>query len=441
MPQQLEKPKQFNLLEIHDENSRLVRGWGSVDVVDKAGQRLPMDEFKKVMPIYMRRGGVITDMHSNKVVAKCLNYEFGTNPATGAEGVYLTVDVFNDYVYDDMVWEKIKTREYKGFSFGGINKMKDIVFEEGMNPEVILKGLECFEFAFVDGPMNAPSLLDEINYIAKSDNEKKEADVKKGLKELVKQDNPWAICMARVGDEDKEKFESCVLQVKEEMGISAKSQEVTDDKKEITDQTKNLSDLLKSDKVIKSFINNSIHGILKMEDTKKIGEEQTPLSLESLAQEVAQIKDALGKLIEMQGQAAPAPVAEGIVKADDEDKKDEKEDDVKKEEVKKAGAEGVAVTLPKEPTEKIQDMDPAEGAKNDEVNFVEKAIKDGIGEVQKSMESQLEDIKKSLGLTKTSTPRAGIEDVKKAEFKEPATWAEANKLAKEIKRRNPGVII
>jgi rubrerythrin len=37
---------------------------------------------------------------------------------------------------------------------------------------------------------------------------------------LTKQQNPWAICTAAVGRDDKEKYESCVLSIKEQYGIS-----------------------------------------------------------------------------------------------------------------------------------------------------------------------------------------------------------------------------
>lgn len=477
MPEQeLVKPKQFNDVEIHDDNSRLVRGWGTVDVIDKDGQRLPIEEFKRFMPIYMRRGGIITDNHTNKVVAKCLSYEFGINPQTNEEGVLLTVDVFNDYVYDDMVWDKIKRGIYRGFSFGGVNKLKDMVFEKGMDPQVILKGIEGFEFAFVEGPANAPSLFEEINYIAKSGIKKQTAEeesekIKENKKSPEAQKahkfkpaewthpNGHPRCLI-CGDEERTGG-SCDGITNEEIGKTInveKNDTVTDDKQVYSTQSESPSNLLKSDEFIKSFIKKREQILSNMEDNKKIGEETT-LSLEGLAQEVSQLKQAMAQLIEMvEGRmAAPeAPVAEGLAKTDskkeDEDKDKDKEkekdvdkSDVAKEEVSKAGAEGTPVTLPKEPTEKIMEQKPAEGAETDEVKFVEKSIEKGMNEIKKSLNVQLDEIRKSLGVTKVSTPRAGLSeelgDVKKTEFKEPTNFKEANKIAKEIKRRQSQQII
>lgn len=45
----------------------------------------------------------------------------------------------------------------------------------------------------------------------------KEGDEEKEAKKWPDYDpNPWAVCTDRVGREDKEKYESCVKQVKEE---------------------------------------------------------------------------------------------------------------------------------------------------------------------------------------------------------------------------------
>ena len=49
-----------------------------------------------------------------------------------------------------------------------------------------------------------------------------EEDVSEALgadQEDKAKDNPWAICTASVGREDKEKYEKCVMGVKKEKGI------------------------------------------------------------------------------------------------------------------------------------------------------------------------------------------------------------------------------
>ena len=42
--------------------------------------------------------------------------------------------------------------------------------------------------------------------------------IKEEIAELLEEDNPWAICTASVGREDKEKYEKCVKSVKKQNG-------------------------------------------------------------------------------------------------------------------------------------------------------------------------------------------------------------------------------
>ncbi len=46
-----------------------------------------------------------------------------------------------------------------------------------------------------------------------------EATPEEGEELEEEKDNPWAICTASVGREDKEKYEKCVMSVKKEKGI------------------------------------------------------------------------------------------------------------------------------------------------------------------------------------------------------------------------------
>ena len=57
-----------------DEGDRTFEGWGSVEVVDKQGEKLPIDDIMKTMPVYIRRGGVLHDMHTNKHVGSVVKY-------------------------------------------------------------------------------------------------------------------------------------------------------------------------------------------------------------------------------------------------------------------------------------------------------------------------------------------------------------------------------
>jgi hypothetical protein len=67
---------------------------------------------------------------------------------------------------------------------------------------------ELNEFGGVAGNL-AASRMGQGAY--KRDDEEEELEEEK--------DNPWAICTASVGREDKEKYEKCVMSVKKEKGI------------------------------------------------------------------------------------------------------------------------------------------------------------------------------------------------------------------------------
>lgn len=163
-------PKQVPEIEIHDENARIVKGWGTVDVFDKANERLPIQEFKKIMPIIMDRGGIIMNKHTNQPVAKILNYEFKMKDTKEGpkEGVYLTTKAFDHFKSDDEVWKGIKDEEIQGFSFGGRNNKEELDFSKGLTRKV-LKELEGFEFSYVPKGCNQEATIEEINYIAKED--------------------------------------------------------------------------------------------------------------------------------------------------------------------------------------------------------------------------------------------------------------------------------
>jgi len=182
-------------------DKRMFAGWGSVEIRDSDGELLPMSEFKKIMPVIMDRGGNLQDSHSNRNIGKILGYEFKIHPETKEEGVYLTAKIFDDYPLDDEVWKKIKNKTYKGFSFGGRGRLKEIKFDkENMDTTKILEKLEGYEFSVVESPANPPALIDDINTLAKGD--KKEIQKPfmnfKDFADCVQQnqnaDNPEALC-------------------------------------------------------------------------------------------------------------------------------------------------------------------------------------------------------------------------------------------------------
>ncbi|RLF66129.1 MAG: hypothetical protein DRN30_02735 [Thermoplasmata archaeon] len=160
-------PKPLSM-EILNEDERIITAWASVECIDKDGEIIPMSELKKIMPILMDRGGFVMYKHTNKPIGKILNYEFKEHPETGKEGLFLTIKVFDDYDFDDKVWNEIKTGKLKGISFGGIAKKQSWKDLGNGNGARILEDIEGFEFSIVEEPANPYALIEEVNIVAKS---------------------------------------------------------------------------------------------------------------------------------------------------------------------------------------------------------------------------------------------------------------------------------
>ena len=155
-----------------DPKERLFRAWGSVEIRDGEGQLIPMDEFKTVMPVLMRRGGFIIDSHSNRVHGKLLDYDFKDKMVKGVlkPGIIVTGKVFKDYKSDDDFWDDIKNGKAKGMSFGGKTNHQHFEMIDGV-PTEVLKEIEAFELSVVRGdkvPINQEATMISANKIAKA---------------------------------------------------------------------------------------------------------------------------------------------------------------------------------------------------------------------------------------------------------------------------------
>ena len=163
-----DKPSQ---IDIKDEKQRLVEAYATVEVVDKDGEIIPIEEFKKIMPIIMDRGGLVMYEHSNKPVGKILNWEITEHEKTGKPALKLLIKVFDHYEFDNQVWDAIKQGKIKGISFGGLSK-DEVKTKDGK----IIKDVMGYEFSFVENPANPYATIKRINYLAKKAKETKKED-------------------------------------------------------------------------------------------------------------------------------------------------------------------------------------------------------------------------------------------------------------------------
>jgi len=173
------KPTQF---EIVDEDERLVSGFASVEVIDLQGDIVPISEMKKAMYKFMDRGGSIMYGHSNKPIGKVLQWEVEKFPGSDVYGIKFVAKIFKDYQFDDEVWKLIKSGELKGFSIGAQAKEKKMMLKDessGLPKEVgVLHDLNLMEISVCKEPANPLAIVEEVNYFAKSADEKKKDEKK-----------------------------------------------------------------------------------------------------------------------------------------------------------------------------------------------------------------------------------------------------------------------
>lgn len=164
------KPEQFPKDEILDEDERLVRSWMTVEVKDKQGDVVPIDQIEPVMDIWMKRDAPIIDEHSNKPIGKAIKWTKSIHKETGKEGIILDYKIHKDYLRDHQAWEEIKSGKRTGLSIGGSAlglpeiKVDDYSGDLGK----YLKNLELYEVSSVYKPANQYGKTIAVNHLAKS---------------------------------------------------------------------------------------------------------------------------------------------------------------------------------------------------------------------------------------------------------------------------------
>jgi len=155
-----------------ESNRRLFEGVLTVEMKDRQGEITIRDELLKVLPIWIARGGPITDTHSNRVVGQGIN--FGSTCITDSDGksypaITITGEIFKDYELDNEIWNAIKSGKYKGLSFGGATKSaRTPIMQKDGSMAYSLKDLEQYEVAVCEEPAVPLALITQHNEVAKA---------------------------------------------------------------------------------------------------------------------------------------------------------------------------------------------------------------------------------------------------------------------------------
>jgi hypothetical protein len=171
-----------------DGAQRFFEGYLTVQVKDKQGEITIVDELIKVLPVWMDRGAPISDTHSNRIIGKGISYAKTIyKSADGVEypAIKITGKIHKDYHLDNEIWDKIKSGEYKGLSFGGATKANRTpkVMKDG-SVAYELKSLEHYEVAVCKDPAVPLALITDYNPLAKAitDNVERRDDGKMVIK-------------------------------------------------------------------------------------------------------------------------------------------------------------------------------------------------------------------------------------------------------------------
>ena len=154
-------------------DERYFEGLLTVQMKDKQGEVTIVDELYKVLPIWIDRGAPISDTHSNRIVGRGINYArtvVKNDKGEELPAIRITGKIFKNYELDNVIWNKIKSGEYKGLSFGGATRTNraPIVMKDG-SIAYALKDLEHYEVAVCKDPAVPMALITDFNPIAKAE--------------------------------------------------------------------------------------------------------------------------------------------------------------------------------------------------------------------------------------------------------------------------------
>jgi len=423
------KPEQYPKDEILDEDDRIARSWLTAEVKDSEGEFLPVDDMKRTMNTYMKRGGFITDTHTNRVVGKTLNWKIEEHPDAKKPAILVDYQIFRDYVIDDQVWAGIKSGKRKGLSYGG-QSLKEPVTKIVDGKPVKMRGeLQTFEIASVDNPANPLALNTHVNFMAKghsnSDELKLIQDLRKGFAgDIMK---PFADfqgfdeCLEaqqgkghseesakRICGWLKHRFEKGAIKEKISKGDDAVLIDVGELNEEQTEKlVEYIQDLLSDEgKALKGRANKKKSEEINMpedEKPKELMDDSEQPKKPTVEEEIAEMKSMLKELISAKKQEEeseeekPKPEEEETKEEEDSDSEPEATDAPETSEEAEATKEGDGeeTKLPKSPNDPMVETDsPAP----DKEHLTEKKI-------QKMLKTVVQDELKKAGLKKVSTKR------------------------------------
>lgn len=160
--------------EVLNEDERLVRGWGSVEIVDADGQLVPISLIVKNLNDFIAKNPgaeiPISDLdHSDRIIGGVKKFWEAEHPKLKVNGLMLDYKVYKGQPYYDEAWKQIKSGQRRGLSWsGGYSDDKTKLVEVKGTPAQMLGGLQTFAFASCVHPKNEASQNVAVNFKAAS---------------------------------------------------------------------------------------------------------------------------------------------------------------------------------------------------------------------------------------------------------------------------------
>jgi hypothetical protein len=253
--------------------SRRFKAFGTVELVDRHNEILPIEEFTKSMDDWMYNGGTLLDNHKGAPIGKALRWKKTTK--SGLPAIEIVGEIYKTRL-GDKVWEEMKQGKKEGLSVGG----SIIKRETNDKGESILRGLEIDEFSIVGRAGNQGATLEAMS-MAKSEHSE-EVELSKSEDTVI--------------SEDKETEDSEVKEeVEEEVKETDNSSDITELKTEIKNLTADYNNLKKMVEEVIQTVTGTPAETIESVDKAEVKEEKVEKSENTLILESLQ---AISKTLE-----------------------------------------------------------------------------------------------------------------------------------------------
>lgn len=151
----------------HFTNRRIIGGYASVSIIDREGQKIPVEALKDAVrdfmeDIHYRNVNIFhSDVTCGRILPRWTNPEIGQTYETRVDnkGWYVIAEIRDDLEIADKIWSEIEKGNIKSFSIAGSSKAKKDMYEAGKPFQAVMK-LEIYECTCCEIPVCQMAMFD-----------------------------------------------------------------------------------------------------------------------------------------------------------------------------------------------------------------------------------------------------------------------------------------